>query len=135
MSELQKVNDPQETSSDVQHIPESTHQVMTRPRTDIRETDQAYLLQADMPGIDESTAEVTVEKKVLTIRGTTQPYTPEGFENVYRESDQRFYERVFRLPEEVDPTALEATVKNGVLTVTLPKRQEAQPVRVRINAG
>ncbi len=135
MSELQKMTDPQESNCDVQQIPETTHQIMTRPRTDIRETDQAYLLQADMPGIDESSAEVTVEKKVLTIRGTTRPFAPEGFENVYKESDQRLYERIFRLPEEVDPTSLEATVKNGVLTVTLPKRREAQPVRIQVNAG
>jgi HSP20 family molecular chaperone IbpA len=72
---------------------------------------------------------------VLTITGTAHLYQPEGFEKVYKESDQRHYERVFRLPEDVDSTALSASVKNGVLTVSIPKSKAALPVRVPINAG
>ncbi|HCS55747.1 Hsp20/alpha crystallin family protein [Rubinisphaera sp.] len=116
-------------------VPEATHRAATRPRTDIRETETGFLLQVDMPGIDESTAEITVEKNVLTITGTAHLYQPEGFEKVYKESDQRYYERVFRLPEDVDSTALSASVKNGVLTVSIPKSKAALPVRVPINAG
>src|SRR6056297_1639599 len=90
-----------------------TSELKTRPRTDIRETDRGYLLLVDMPGVDESHVDVIVEKGVLTIRGEAGFEAPEGFEHVHKEADSRKYERVFRLPEEVDVTGLTASVKNG----------------------
>lgn len=108
---------------------------ITRPRLDIQETDSTYFLYVDMPGVDETTTEVLVEKNVLTIKGTANLFEPEGFEAVYRESGQRYYERHIRLPEEVEATRLQATVKNGVLKITLPKAAQAQTIRVQVNAG
>lgn len=108
---------------------------VTRPRVDILETESAYLLQVDMPGVDETTSEVLVEKDLLSIKGTTATFEPAGFEPVYRESGQRYYERLIRLPEEVEATKMEATVKNGVLKIRLPKSEKAQTIRVQVNAG
>ncbi len=108
---------------------------ITRPRLDIQETDSTYFLYVDMPGVDETTAEVLVEKNILSIKGTANLFEPEGFEAVYRESGQRYYERFIRLPEEVEAPRLQATVKNGVLKITLPKAAQAQTIRVPVNAG
>ncbi len=112
-----------------------TPRVVTRPRIDIHETDSAYVLFADMPGVDEKSAEVLVEKQILTIKGEAELFQPEGFEQVYRESNHRYYERLIRLPEEVDPSQLEAAVKNGVLRLHLPKTNAARTIRVQVNAG
>lgn len=108
---------------------------VTRPKIDILETESAYLLNADMPGVDETTTEVLVEKNILTIKGVAAAFNPEGFESVYRESGQRNYQRMIRLPEEVEPSRMEATVKNGVLKIKLPKSETAKTIRVQVNAG
>ncbi|MBR9802969.1 Hsp20/alpha crystallin family protein [bacterium] len=108
---------------------------VTRPRIDIHESDSGFVLYADMPGVDEKSTEVLVEKNVLTIQGTARFEAPEGFAEVHREATQRFYERLIRLPEEVEATKLQASVRNGVLTLHLPKTTEAQPIRVQVNAG
>lgn len=109
--------------------------IVTRPRIDIHEADDAFVLFADMPGADESTTEVLVEKNILTLKGETDLFAPEGFVSVHRESGQRYYERLIRLPEEVDATKLEATVKNGVLKVILPKNSRARTLRIQVNPG
>ncbi|WP_237227723.1 Hsp20/alpha crystallin family protein [Rubinisphaera sp. JC750] len=108
---------------------------VTRPRIDIHESDSGFVLYADMPGVDEKSTEVLVEKNVLTIQGTARFEVPEGFSEVHREANQRFYERLIRLPEDVDATKLQASVRNGVLTLQLPKTTEARPIRVQVNAG
>lgn len=109
--------------------------IVTRPRIDIHEADDAFVLLADMPGADESTTEVLVEKNILTLKGETDLFAPEGFVPVHRESGQRYYERLIRLPEEVDAAKLEATVKNGVLKVILPKNSRARTLRIQVNPG
>lgn len=108
---------------------------VTRPRLDIRETDQAFFLYADMPGVDDRSTEVVVEKRILTISGTASLFEGEGYEQVYKESGPRYYERLIRLPEDVDAAQLEAHVKNGVLKIKLPKTQAAQTVRVQVQPG
>ena len=108
---------------------------VTRPRIDIQETDTAFYLFADLPGVDEHSTEVVVEKNILKISGKADLFAPEGYEQVHRESSQRHYERLIRLPEDVNPAQLQAVVKNGVLTLTLPKTQEARTIRVQVNPG
>ncbi|MCA8986352.1 MAG: Hsp20/alpha crystallin family protein [Planctomycetaceae bacterium] len=108
---------------------------VTRPRTDIHETESAYVIQADMPGVDESSAQVSFEKNVLTISGEPQFNAPEGFESVYHESSARYFERSFRLNEQVNPQELKATVSRGVLTVVIPKAEELRRVQIPIQAG
>ena len=106
-----------------------------RPRIDGFASDEAYVVVADMPGVDESGVEITLEKDVLTIRGEADWPAPESFDHSYVEFPRRRFERTLRLADEVDRGGIEATIRNGVLRLTLPKTPEAKPTRIAVTAG
>ena len=95
---------------------------------DICETKDAIVLLADMPGVDEKSIDITLEKSVLTLLGRVEPETYEGYRAAYVEYDAGDYERAFTLSDEIDRDRIDASVKNGVLRLTLPK---AEPVKLR----
>ncbi len=105
------------------------------PRVDITESDAQVCLVADMPGVDEQNVDIDLERNVLTIRGKCAPETPQGFTPSYREYRTGNYERAFTLSDEIDRDNIKATVKDGVLRLTLPKAEEAQPRRISVKAG
>jgi HSP20 family molecular chaperone IbpA len=106
-----------------------------RPRTDIFETPDAWLLVVDLPGTDENRIDIAVEKHVLTIKADPEDVHPEGFDPVHTEFLSRRFERSFRLPEWIDIARIDANVKNGVLRLTVPKSSEARPRQVAVKAG
>ncbi len=96
------------------------------PRVDISETDEGFRVTAELPGLEEKDFEVSLEGDVLTIKGEKKlahEEKREGYTHV--ETSSGSFQRAFRLPVEVDPDAVKAEFKNGVLTVTLPKPEEA----------
>ena len=96
------------------------------PRVDISETDEEFRVTAELPGLEEKDFEVSREGDVLTIKGekkVAHEEQREGYTHV--ETFGGSFNRAFRLPVEVDPNAVKADFKNGVLTVTLPKPEEA----------
>src|SRR5258708_7957216 len=97
------------------------------PAVDIGEKDNAYEVTADMPGFEEKSIEVQVEDGSLSIKGERK-WEKEEKKKDYYVSEREFgsFERSFPLPEGVDTDKIEASLKNGVLTVTLPKTAEAQ---------
>jgi len=104
------------------------------PRVDIRETETEVVLIADMPGIDEKNVHVDLDKNILTIRGAFAVETPEGCSLVHREYESGDYERAFTLGEQIDRTGIQATVRNGVLRLVLPKAKEVQPKRIEVKS-
>jgi HSP20 family protein len=97
------------------------------PAIDIVEKDKAYEMTAELPGLDEKNIEVKLSNGDLMIKGEKKEDKEEKKKDYYlRERKFGFFERSFRLPEGVDPEKIEASFKKGVLTVTLPKRPEAQ---------
>jgi HSP20 family protein len=104
-----------------------THKVF-KPRADIFETGEAIVVVADMPGVDESTVDITLEKNILTIDGRVEPDPHEGFVRRHGEYEVGDYHRAFTLSDEVSREGIEARVKSGVLRLTLPK---AGPARAR----
>jgi HSP20 family protein len=104
------------------------------PKVDIIETGDAMVMYADIPGADEKTVDVTLEKSVLTIRGTIAPQEFEGRSIAYAEYDVGDYERSFTVSDEVDRDRIEAVVKNGVLKLVLRKipQVEAKKITVRM---
>ncbi|MCA9075706.1 MAG: Hsp20/alpha crystallin family protein [Planctomycetaceae bacterium] len=106
-----------------------------RPKADIFQTVDGWVITLDVPGADESTTDISVEKDVLSMTATAEDLTPEGFDRAHAEFAPRKFERSFRLPDEVDRAAIEATVKNGVLQVTLPKSPETKPHQVVVKGG
>jgi HSP20 family protein len=96
------------------------------PAVDVVETDNAFELTADLPGIDEKDIEVKLAQGGLTIRGEKQEEKEEKKKDYYvHERHFGSFERHFALPEGVDTDKIEASFKNGVLTVKLPKKAEA----------
>ena len=105
------------------------------PNVDIYESGDDVVLLADMPGIDENTIDIMLEKNILTIRGFADDGEREGYGLAYSEYDTGDYERTFALSDEVDRNKIEATMKNGVLKLTLPRAEEARTRRIEVTAG
>jgi len=110
-------------SAAAQPAPAPTPAVVVRPRVDLFETDTSYLLRAEIPGVDESKVDIQVERDVLTLSAEADLPVPEGFRTTYGNATQRRYERAFKLAEDVDVGRIDAAVKSGLLTLTLPKIQ------------
>jgi HSP20 family protein len=104
------------------------------PRVDIIETEDALEILADMPGVTRDSVEVTLEQRVLSIRGRADSWVPEGLAPLHLEYESGNYERAFTLSDAVDPTGIEARVRAGVLHVRLPKAGPAKQQRIEIKA-
>ncbi len=104
------------------------------PRTDIYETNEAIVLVTDMPGVDESTLDITLENDVITINGYVEMAYPEGYGLAYGEYRVGDYERSFTLSSKVDRNKIEATVKDGVLRLHLPKAEPSMR-KIAVSAG
>ena len=100
------------------------------PRADIYDTDQEITVLADVPGANEKTVDITLEKDMLSITAFVEPSIPNGFEIAYAEYEEGDYQRSFRLSDEIDRDKIEAVVSNGVLRLRLPKIQEAQTKKI-----
>jgi len=97
------------------------------PAVDVVESDKAYELTAELPGMDKKNIEVKVVDGGLIIKGEKQEEKEEKKKDYYlQERNFGSFERSFGLPEGVDADKIEASLKKGVLTVTLPKKPEAQ---------
>jgi len=105
------------------------------PRVDICENDQTVVLTADMPGVDEKTINIDLDRNTLTIRGDFAPRAPEGYSLTYEEYRSGNYERMFTLGNEIDRDGIKATVRDGVLRLELPKSKAVQPKRITVQAG
>ena len=102
------------------------------PRADIYETEAAIVVVVDMPGVNEDSVDVTLEKGVLTINGYVDPHAPEGYSLALAEYQVGDYVRSFSLSNEIDQSAIEATLKDGVLRLNLPKITEAMTKRITV---
>lgn len=106
------------------------------PPADIAEYKDRWVLKFDMPGVEVSAIEITLEQGVLTISGEREKEATEG-EVERRRLERphgRFYRR-FTLPDTVDTANVRATGRNGVLEVTIPKQPKAQPRRIEVAAA
>lgn len=104
------------------------------PRCDIFERDGVVHVVAEMPGVDESGVEVSVERNVLTIRGRFDSLAPEGYRPLWREFDGGTYQRSFELSNEVDANGIRAVMKNGLLSLHVPKNRPAAR-KIAVTAG
>lgn len=105
------------------------------PRADIYEMDDQIVIVADVPGADEDSIEITLEKNVLTLNAFVDPAAPEGHTLNLAEYEVGDYQRSFRLSNEIDREKIEATVKDGVLRLYLPKAGEARARKISVKAG
>jgi len=106
------------------------------PQVDVREEAERFLVTADLPGVDGKDIEVTAEKGVLTVRGerrSEKKTENDGYTRIERASGT--FLRRFTLPETADAEAIKATHVNGVLELSIPKRPQAQPRRISVQAA
>jgi len=105
------------------------------PRVDIYEREDALVLLADIPGVDQNSVEINVDRRVLTVTGRVVPEQVADHQLAYAEYESGDFERSFTLTEDVDVDKIEATVKNGVLRLVLPKAEAARPKKITVKAG
>ena len=98
------------------------------PAVDINEDNTSFILNADIPGLNKSDIDISVEDNSLKISGSREyKKTDEGTEYHYQERNHGKFFRSFKLPINIDEENITANFKNGILTVILPKAKEAQP--------
>jgi HSP20 family molecular chaperone IbpA len=104
------------------------------PKVDIYETKDAVTLIADMPGIDDKSVEVLLEKNVLSLSGKSEPLAFQGYAIAYAEYDGGDYHREFTISDEIDKDNIVASMKNGLFRLILPKAQKVKARKIAIQA-
>ena len=103
------------------------------PAVDIHETDDALVVTADLPGIGKEDIDIHVEGDVLTIIAGTEQSCPA--DDIWQERKLLRYHRQFRLNERIEQGMIQAELKNGVLTISLPKPRAAEPKRIDVQVA
>ena len=103
-----------------------------QPVTDIFETDQALTVVLEMPGVNKESVEVGVENDVLTINGQIDFSKYEGLQPLYIEYNIGNYSRSFQISSKIDQDGIKAELKDGVMTLVLPKAERAKPRRISV---
>jgi HSP20 family molecular chaperone IbpA len=130
MSELQK-----QSTQAAMETERTRNRKVYVPKVDIYETKEAIILIADMPGVDEQSVDVVLDKNVLTISGRAEPLSFKDYSIAYSEYDVGDYQRAFTISDEVDREKIEATVKNSVLRLTLHKAEQVKAKKIVIKAA
>ena len=106
------------------------------PAVDIFETEQELVVKADLPEIDPRDLDIRVENNILTIRGERK-FEKKVSEDKYLRVERAYgaFSRSFSLANTVNSEAIKADYQNGVLTLTVPKREEAKPKQIKVNVG
>lgn len=104
-----------------------------RPLVDIREDEQGYLIEAELPGLKREQVKVSVQDEVLTVSGQREAGTVQDEDRVHRiERTYGSFERRFALPEEVDPAGISAKFEDGILKLRLPRREVVTPKAIEV---
>ena len=103
------------------------------PRVDVREEDKRFVIEADIPGVDPKSIEISMDKGVLSIKGERNAVGKAGDGKYTRvERVHGGFHRSFALPDSADAEGIHATGKHGVLEIEIPKRPEAAPRKIDI---
>lgn len=104
------------------------------PQVDIAEEPDAIVVMADMPGVDEKSVDISLEKNELSIYGKVENVSFDNYRPLLTEYGIGDYERTFTLSDEIDRDGIQASVKNGVLKVVLPKVAMAKSRKIAVKA-
>jgi len=103
------------------------------PAIDVSENDKEITVRAELPGMNSEDVELTIEDHHMTLKGEKKSEKKNGGENDHwRECFYGSFSRTFRLPDNIETKKIKATLKDGVLEVTLPKQAEAKPKRISV---
>ncbi len=106
------------------------------PPLDVFETQDRYVVAVELPGIDPGDVDVSVEDSTLTIKGHREFFYKDASDEAFRRIERRYgqFTRTLTLPQTTDPEKIEASFDKGVLTVEVPKREEAKPRKITVKA-
>ena len=102
------------------------------PLVDVESNEEGYTIRAEMPGVDKSGLEITVDNGELTIVGHRRTSEVAG-EPVYREIRNNDFRRVYELDPAIDTTKISARIEQGILTLTLPKAESVKPRKITVD--
>lgn len=106
-----------------------------RPPVDIFEDATGITLQADMPGVAKDRLDVKIDNDTLSIEGGMDIAMPAGMEALYADVRSTHYQRNFSLSSELDGDKVEASLKDGVLILRIPKREKYKPRKIEVRVG
>lgn len=115
-------------SARIQNVPKTA----VAPAVDIAESESGITLFADMPGVARERLSIKVEGDNLTIEGQAQIDVPEHIDLLHGEVRSPYFRRAFTLSRDLDPAKIEATLRNGVLQMHIPKSEAARPKRIEV---
>jgi HSP20 family protein len=107
-------------------------ETVLRPPVDVFEDAEGITLVTDMPGVDRDRLNLQVDKDSLIIEGDARIEMPEGMEALYADVHSTRYRRSFALSSELETSGIEASIKDGVLRVRIPKRAEVRPRKIEV---
>ena len=110
-------------------------EMLLRPSVDIYEDAEGITLQADMPGVSRDRLNIEVDSDTLLVEGTAQIDMPEGMEALYADMRSTHYRRSFALSRELETGKIDASLKDGVLSLRIPKRAELRPRKIEVRVG
>ena len=135
MSDNQNMTSAASTTAAAKTSRKQEPQRAVLPAVDVFEDASGITLLADMPGVSKEELDVHVDGDALSIEGSVQQATPEGLEAMYAELRVPRYRRSFTLSKELDTSRIDANLKDGVLTVRIPKQAQAQSRRIAVTSG
>lgn len=104
-------------------------------RVTLEDSGPAFVVRAEIPGLAQKDLDLQVTATTVTLRGERKVEAPQGYTAHRNERSGFRFARSFEVPGKIDPDKVEATLVNGVLTVTLPKAAEAQPKQITVKAS
>lgn len=131
----EEVRDMTSEKTNVECCATTAPEKVFRPHTDIYEDGDNFYIEVDMPGVDEHGLDLAIERNMLTICGTVKAEEFPGHHQVFREHEAGGYRRTFTLPDETDRDHIQATIKNGVLYMLVPKAAPATARKIEVTAG
>jgi HSP20 family protein len=114
---------------------EAANQPFVVPPVDVFENESGITLLADLPGVSRDRLGVRVDGENLILEAAAATIQPENMELVYGEAQYPSYRRQFTLSRELDASRIEASLKDGVLKLEIPKLEEAKPRRIEVRVG
>ena len=119
------------TETDVQKV----NRMEVVPVNRVSESAEDFTLTVELPGVSEKEIDLTLERRTLTITAENTAQSFKGYTLMLTEIPEVRYRAAFELPERVDTAGIKAANRNGLLILTLPKREEVKPRRIAITAG
>jgi HSP20 family protein len=117
-------------------LPEFASEKFIVPAFDVSETDEHIIVKADLPGVDVKDIDISIVGNVLTVKGEKKQEKEEKGESYHRiERSYGRFSRSISLPAEVNPEAVEAVYKDGVLKLTIPKAEKSKPKKIEIKTA